>query len=86
MATINIRQLDDEVVRKLKSRAAQNCRSLENEVRHILEQAVEDDPAAKMRAFRERARKLRELTEGTVQTPSEILIREDRDRRAYGDP
>ena len=79
MATLNIRQLDEEVVRKLKIRAAENNRSLESEARHILEQAVQDDMVAKMRAFRERARQLRKLTEGTFQTPSEILIREDRD-------
>ena len=85
MATLNIRQLDDEVVQRLKSRAAENNRSLESEARHILEEAVQDDMARKMRAFRERSRQLREQTKGTFQTPSEILIREDRDHRAYRD-
>ena len=86
MATINIRRLDDEVVRKLKVRAVENNRSLEGEVRFILERAVQDDTAAKLRAFRERSRRLRELTAGAVQTPSEILIREERNRRGYGYP
>ncbi len=45
MVTVNVRRLDEEVVRKLKERAAANNRSLEGEVRHILELAVEDDMA-----------------------------------------
>ena len=80
MATLNVRRLDEKVVAKLKRRAAENNRSLEGEARHILEKSVEDDMPERMRAFRARARELRELTRGTKQTPSEILIREDRDR------
>jgi plasmid stability protein len=79
MATINVRRLDDEVVRRLKLRAAENNRSLESEARHILEQAAEDDAAARARRFRDLSQKLREMTKGTVQTPSEVLIREDRE-------
>ena len=51
MATINVRQLDDDVVRRLKHRASDNNRSLEGEVRHILECAVEDDMEAKRASF-----------------------------------
>ena len=51
MGTLNVRRLDDDVLRRLKQRAAENNRSLEGEARHILEQAVEDDMAAKGRAF-----------------------------------
>ena len=40
MATINVRQLDEEVVEHLKSRAAANNRSIESEARHILVQAA----------------------------------------------
>ena len=79
MATINVRQLDDGVVRRLKRRAAENDRSLEGEVRHVLRGAVEDDMAAKRASFRALAARLRRKTEGRAQTPSEILIREDRD-------
>ena len=42
MATINVRRLDEEVVRRLKRRAAENNRSLESEVRPILQCASED--------------------------------------------
>lgn len=80
MATLNVRQLDDDVVRRLKRRAAANNRSLEGEVRHILENSVEDDIAAKRASFPALAERLQRETEGRAQTPSEILIREDRER------
>ena len=80
MATINVRQLDEDVVERLKRRAALNNRSLEGEARHILECAADDGMAAKRLAFLEAADRLRGKTEGTRQTPAEVLIREDRDR------
>ncbi len=79
MATVNVRQLDDHVVQRLKRRAAANNRSLESEARHILSAAAEDDMAMKRKSFQELAAKLRRGTQGRVQTPSEILIREDRE-------
>ena len=79
MGTVNVRRLDDEVVRQLKRRAAENNRSLESEVRHILEQAAQDDIAEKVRTFRALAKSLREQTEGHPQTSSHVLVREDRD-------
>ena len=79
MATINVRQLDDNVVNRLKRRASSNNRSLEGEVRHILECAADDDMAAKRARFLEASRRLREKTKGRKHTPAEVLIREDRD-------
>lgn len=79
MATINVRQLDDGVVRRLKRRASLNNRSLEGEVRHILESAVEDDMAAKRASFLALSDRLRRATQGRVHTPAEALIRDDRD-------
>ena len=79
MATINVRNLDDDVVRQLKRRAAANDRSLESEVRHILATASKDDMAIKQEAFRKLSCKLRRLTAGRTQTPSEVLIREGRE-------
>ena len=84
MATVNVRRLDDEVVRKLKERATANNRSLEAELRHILEGVVaEDDYQAKKLAFLEYSTKLRALTSGRRHTPAEELIRESRDS-GYG--
>ena len=40
MAAVSIRHLDDSVVRALKIRASKNHRSLEGELRAILEQAA----------------------------------------------
>ena len=80
MATVLVRQLDDEVVRRLEQRAAGNNRSLEGEVRHILVQAAGDNMEEKTRAFRELSKRLHEQqTDDRPQTPSHILIREDRD-------
>ncbi len=45
MAQIIVRNLDDAVVDRLKTRARDNDRSLEAEVRHILEQSAKVDTA-----------------------------------------
>ena len=79
MATINVRQLDDGVVKRLKQRASLNNRSLEGEARHILECAAENDMTAKRAAFLAASDRLRRKTEGRTHTPAEVLIREDRD-------
>ncbi len=79
MATINVRRLDDVVVERLKQRAAENKRSLEGEVRHLLEVAARDDMEARRAAFRVLSAEFRRQTAGRPQTPSEMLIREDRD-------
>ncbi|MCY3982102.1 MAG: hypothetical protein OXF51_10165 [Alphaproteobacteria bacterium] len=80
MATIHVRQLDDDLVDRLKQRASSNNRSLEGEVRHILECAADDDMASKRARFLAASDRLREKTRGRKQTPAEVLIREDRDR------
>ena len=80
MAAINVRQLDDNLVTRLKHRASLNNRSLESEVRHILESATDDDMATKRVSFLAVSDRLRQKTEGRAHTPAELLIREDRDR------
>ncbi len=79
MATINVRLLPEQVVLNLKRRAADNNRSLEGEVRHILTEASKDDMAVKRARFLEISEVLRRETMGTKQTPAEVLVREDRD-------
>ena len=66
------------MARRLKRRAIENNRSLEGKVRHVLARAVEDDMAAKRASFRALAARLRRGTEERAQTPSEVLIRVDR--------
>ena len=80
MAAIHVRQLDDDLVDRLKQRASSNNRSLEGEVRHILECAADDDMASKRARFLAASDRLREKTRGSKQTLAEVLIREDRDR------
>ncbi len=79
MATINLRQLDDSVVQHLKQRAAGNNRSLEGEARHILQGVAEGELSLKRASFLALATRLRRQSEGCAQTPSEALIREDRE-------
>ena len=45
MADLTIRNLDDEIVRQLRLRAADHGRSMEDEVRRILREAVGRAPA-----------------------------------------
>ena len=45
MATLTIRQLDEEVYDRLKERARANKRSLEAEARHLLDERSRDLPA-----------------------------------------
>lgn len=76
MAQLLVRNLDEDLVRRLKLRAAAAGRSAEAEHRLILEQALKPDAAG----FAERARKLRAELAGRPTTDSTVLIREDRDR------
>ena len=81
MATITVRRLDDSVMKLLKARAEINERSLEGEVRQILRAAVENDMDAKRRVFLARIKHLhKDIRLRGPSTPSEVLIREDRDR------
>ena len=75
---LHVRNLDDEVIMKLKRRAARHGRSVEAEHREILSQALtsEIEPS-----FDTLAAELRKLTKRRKQTPSEILLREGRDER-----
>ena len=76
MAQIIVRNLDDAVVERLKARARDNDRSLEAEVRQILEQFAKVDMAQARQIVMERRRKL----QGRKFADSVDLIREDRDR------
>jgi plasmid stability protein len=75
---LHVRNLDDELIARLKRRAARHGRSAEAEHREILRQALaaEVEPS-----FDTLAAELRKLTSRRQQTPSEILLREGRDER-----
>ena len=75
---LHVRNLDDELIARLKRRAARHGRSAEAEHREILRQALaaEVEPS-----FDTLAAELRALTLGRKHTPSEVLLREARDER-----
>ena len=77
MAQVLVRQLNDKVVDRLKKRAKEHGRSLQSEVKTILEDAVPDYEGAWKRI--ERLRK-RLGGSGRTFSDSAALIREDRDR------
>ena len=78
MASLHVRNLDDDLVARLKRRAVRHGRSAEAEHREILRQALSGDNTV---SFDELAAQMRKLLEGRHHTPSELLIREDRDSR-----
>lgn len=75
---LHVRNLDDELIAKLKRRAARHGRSAEAEHREILRQALETEVNP---AFDSLAAELRQLTKRRKQTPSEALLRESREER-----
>ena len=77
MAQILVRQLDDKVVERLKKRAKEHGRSLQSEVKTILEEAVPDYDGAWKRIARLKDTLNRA---GRSFSDSTLLIREDRDR------
>jgi len=48
MPALHVRNLDDAVVSALKARAAKNHRSLQGEVKSILESAVSHEPGGRV--------------------------------------
>lgn len=75
---LHVRNIEDELIARLKRRAARHGRSAEAEHREILRQALaaEIEPS-----FETLAAELRKLTRRRKQTPSEVLLREGREER-----
>ncbi len=77
MAQVLVRQLDGKVVERLKKRAKEHGRSLQSEVKTILEEAVPDYEGAwkRIERFKKRLKQ-----SGRTFSDSADLLREDRDR------
>ena len=75
MGQLLVRKVDDELIRRLKQRAAMAGRSVEAEHRLLLEQALRPGKPS----FIERARRHLQATRGRPHTDSAELIRADRD-------
>jgi plasmid stability protein len=74
---LSIKNAPDDIVSRLRARAAQNHRSLQGELLAILEEAVKKEPALSVEEV------LREVNHLGLQTGSEStnIIRADRDAR-----
>jgi plasmid stability protein len=79
MATLTIRNIDDEVVEALKAKAKAHNRSLEAEIRQILADQARR-PTWRGPELLERAKQISAMTPDVPQTDSVELLREDRDR------
>lgn len=77
MTQMLVRDLSPEVMERLKERARSNGRSLQKEVRAILEGAAESYTMAEAR---EVSRSWHQRLAGIEHSDSAELIREDRDR------
>ncbi len=75
---LHVRNLEPELIARLKRRAARHGRSVEAEHREILRQALAGEGEL---AFDELAAQLRQMTAVRQQTPSEELLRQGRDER-----
>ena len=75
---LQVRNLDDDLIIRLKRRAARHGRSTEAEHREILRQALSSEVEP---SFAELAAELRRMTSRRRQTPSEELQREGRAER-----
>lgn len=76
--SLSIRNVDDELITRLKRRAARHGQSAEAEMRDILRQVLEGEADGD---FEQLAADLRRLTATRAQTPAEILQREGRGER-----
>jgi plasmid stability protein len=77
-ASLSVRNLDADLMARLKRRAARHGRSAEAEVRDILGHALATEIEPN---FDELAAELRALLAGRHFTPSEDLLRESREER-----
>ncbi len=78
MASVTVRNLEDDVVAALKRRAKANNRSLEAELRVVLVRAVRGYDAEDFLALADRIRAM--TPKDRPQTDSVELLREDRSR------
>jgi plasmid stability protein len=81
MPEVLVRNLEEAVVERLKARARDNGRSLQAELKLILEQAARPAPARPSRAeYRALADRVRASLMNQPQTDSAALLAEDRAR------
>jgi plasmid stability protein len=77
--TLNVRNLDDELIARLRRRAARHGRSTEAEHREILKHALAGEAETDWWSL---AADMRKLTAGETRGPAEALLREGREERS----
>jgi plasmid stability protein len=82
MATLTVRNLDDDIVRRLRIRAAEHGRSAEAEHRALLQEALvgDEQPPAHVQAA-ERLAEFRRRTAGRGSSPASELLEQSRAAR-----
>lgn len=80
MAQVLIRDLDPEVIEALKKRAQENRRSLQGELKTILEAAASESQLKGVDLFLEQVQEIRRRTPEKHHTDAAELVREDRAR------
>ena len=78
MAQVLIQDVAEDIVARLKDRASHHGRSLQQELRLILEEAARQNSAESWEAIHQFRRRLQES--GRVFSDSADLLREDRER------
>ncbi len=76
MPNVLVRDVDEKVLEKLKTKAARNGRSLQREVQIILSEAINFEPLSDS----EVAKKIKDSLRGRQHSDSAELLREDRAR------
>ncbi len=76
MPNVLVRDVDEKVLEKLKTKAARNGRSLQREVQIILNEAITFEPLSDL----EVAKKIKDSLRGRQHSDSAELLREDRNR------
>lgn len=76
MPNVLVRDVDEKVLEKLKTKAARNGRSLQSEVQIILTDATKFEPLSDALA----AKKIKDSLRGREHSDSAELLREDRNR------
>ncbi len=76
MPNVLVRDVDEKVLEKLKTKAARNGRSLQREVQIILSEAINFEPLSDS----EVAKKIKDSLRGRSHSDSAELLREDRNK------
>lgn len=82
MAKLILDDLDPQILESLKMRATKHNRSVENELKAILQAVVTEEAAKaqKMTTFRAEVDQMRQTLAAPNHSDSALLVREDRDQ------